>query len=266
MNPLLFKRAVFFILTGLFFVSYSKDITALSLPKKTDPTTRIVLVFKPYISTNTPNNFLNSLIQKNAILSQYPEAIKSLKSIKVASSPQPGKKKTVPIVTIKNYLKKAKFPSNIPVLLKFPKTVVIQRTSQKVSKAVIKNLLSKQLKLLSPRNNAIPKIKWISYYENKNFPSGKLVLTIEKKFQSRLLGLVNFPVNVSIDGHDYDKIWIRGETALLIPCIVANRIISRGSIVKNEYLNTKYIEIKNLSNTPLQNNKKVVGKRLKKQS
>ena len=264
MKLLIYKRTILIIIIVLFIIPNSKEILALSSTKKAGQTTQIVIAFKSFISTNAPTIFLDTLIRKNIVLSQYPEAIESLKSIKIASSPQPGKKKTIPIVTIKNYLKKAKFPPNTPVLFKFPKTIVVQRTSQKISKETIKKLLVKHLRLIAPLKNTIPKVKWISYYEDKNFPDGKLSLTIEKKFQSRLIGLVNLPITVSIDGNYHDKVWIRGETALQVPCIVANRVISRGSIVKYEHINTKYIEIKNLSMMPLQNNKKVVGKRLKK--
>ncbi len=172
------------------------------------------------------------------------DILKKINSIKIGSSPLPGKTKKIPVSLIKSrvysVIPKDQIDIQIPAEI-----IIVERASQLISDVSLKKLYMNYVeKKLNGKKFRISKI---NIKGNKKLPTGKLFLEVEDNAEKNLSGHYRLIVNVTPENGKKRRLLITGWVDRYEIVVYAKKEIAKGETIHAKDL---YTELANITKYP----------------
>lgn len=172
------------------------------------------------------------------------DMLKKINTIKIGSSPLPGKTKKIPVSLIKSrvysVIPKGDVDIQIPAEI-----IIVERASQLISDVSLKKLYTNYVE--KKLNGKKFKISKINIKGNTKLPTGKIFLEVEDNTEKNISGHYRLIVNVTAENRKKSRLLITGWIDRYEIVVYAKKEIAKGETV---YAKDLYTELTNITKYP----------------
>jgi flagella basal body P-ring formation protein FlgA len=192
-----------------------------------------------------------------------PILTQKLKDIVIASSPLPGKSRTIEKQTFKMRL--IQNGINLSQLsLQIPAKVVVTRNHVEVSVERIKTLVSDYIEQNVIKNHANGSIKDIQVTDRLLLPNGRITFKVIPPRNRDMFGKVPFSVQFNVNGKFYKRVWAIAKVELMAEVVFTKKPLGRHRPITESDIVLRKMDLAKLPSDVITDPDSVLGKRTRR--
>ncbi|MGD8290240.1 MAG: flagellar basal body P-ring formation chaperone FlgA [Desulfobacterales bacterium] len=242
-----------FIILLIFYGSFEIECEA-------DAAGLIGIRISPNVEVNEDTILLGKIAE---IEGAEPILNQKLKDIVVATSPLPGRSRTLEKQTFKMRLIQNKI--NLSQLsLEIPAKVVVTRSYVEVSAERIKTLVSGYIEQNVFKKNADGRIRDIQVADRLLLPNGTITFKVIPPRNRDMFGKIPFSVQFNVNGKFYKRIWAIAKVELMTEVVFTKKPLGRHKPITESDIELRKMDLSKLPSDVITDPDSILGKRTRR--